>query len=105
MGHGVENLCVGCPQGCISCGRKHVFVCYCDDCGKDIEYDEKLYLDAEGYELCQDCYLKQFEKREAEEGETCASCGYEEDTLYRVDGEWICRDCVMDNAEKVHFDE
>lgn len=46
-----ENLCVGCPQGCISCGRKHVPVIYCDECGAEIEegdiYDE--------YHLCEDC--------------------------------------------------
>jgi hypothetical protein len=44
-----ENHCVGCPQGCINCGRKHAEVYKCDSCGSYAEYR------FEGEDLCEDC--------------------------------------------------
>lgn len=45
--------CVGCPQGCIDCGRKHSSVphMYCDDCNQEFETLYKY----DGNQLCKDC--------------------------------------------------
>lgn len=56
----IEDLCVGCPQGCIDCGRKHAEVFVCDDCG-DEECD--LY-EFDGLQLCDYCVLKRLNKVE-----------------------------------------
>lgn len=57
-----DNFCVGCPQGCINCGRnKDVRVLdylQCDKCGSEAN---ELY-DVYGEQLCDDCALKQFNK-------------------------------------------
>ena len=55
-----ENECVGCPQGCINCGRKHVAVWVCDECG--CEADE--LWEYEEQQLCQDCLLEAVPKAE-----------------------------------------
>ena len=44
-----EDCCVGCPQGCINCGRKRVEVHKCDSCGNYAQYQ----IDDE--DLCEDC--------------------------------------------------
>lgn len=45
--------CVGCPQGCGGCGRKHRSVAhlYCDDCNKEFETLYKY----DGDQLCKSC--------------------------------------------------
>ena len=48
----IENDCVGCPQGCINCGRKYVEHYYCDECG-----DEAKLYEVEGMQLCRDCVV------------------------------------------------
>lgn len=48
-----ENDCVGCPQGCINCGRKSVPHWYCDRC--EAEVDEWELWKYEGEELCEEC--------------------------------------------------
>lgn len=48
-----EDNCVGCPQGCISCGRKHQLVFECDGCG---EQGSTLY-EFDGEQLCAECVL------------------------------------------------
>ena len=53
-----EDDCVGCPQGCIHCGRDNTKHLYCDRCGDDVE---ELY-NFLGEELCEECLLKTFEK-------------------------------------------
>lgn len=53
-----ENDCVGCPQGCIHCGRDRTPYLYCDLCKDEAEY---LYEYGDD-ELCEDCLLKQFNK-------------------------------------------
>lgn len=53
-----ENDCVGCPQGCISCGRKHVPYYYCDRCEGNFEPDE-LY-DVDGEMVCAECLLGEY---------------------------------------------
>ena len=52
-----ENECVGCPQGCIHCGRDNTKHLYCDLCGADCEELYVLY----GQELCEDCLLDSFD--------------------------------------------
>lgn len=49
----VENDCVGCPQGCINCGRKHVEHFYCDKCGEE----DTLYESYNGEQLCRECLI------------------------------------------------
>lgn len=52
-----ENDCVGCPMGCISCGRKKVPHLYCDCCGEEAD---ELY-DVHGDQFCKDCTLKELQ--------------------------------------------
>lgn len=81
-----ENFCVGCPQGCINCGRKNVLVMSCDKCGEDIT---PLY-DFMGLELCLDCIME-----DGKPGE-CEECGANE---ILVDG--LCRECLVAELDKV----
>ena len=53
-----ENECVGCPQGCVHCGRDKTQHLYCDRCGADCE---ELYV-FDGEELCEECLLDNFDK-------------------------------------------
>lgn len=53
-----ENDCVGCPQGCIHCGRDKTQHLYCDKCDEDVE---ELYK-VDGEELCEECLKANFEK-------------------------------------------
>lgn len=55
----VDN-CVGCPQGCIHCGKWHeqeVEALICDSCGEECD---ELYDDSDdsGDQLCKECLLK-----------------------------------------------
>ena len=52
-----ENNCVGCPQGCINCGRKHQEVIKCDGfcCDEYAKYHTSI-LDEGDY--CEDCLEK-----------------------------------------------
>ena len=53
----VQNDCVGCPQGCIHCGRdkNYVVIIYeCDRCKVD-STDEPIYETQYG-QLCVNCY-------------------------------------------------
>ena len=83
-----DNDCVGCPQGCVHCGREHGYtVIACDKCGEDIapiyEYD--------GKELCMDCIIQGY----GEHGE-CIECG---DESILIDG--LCPECLEDVLEEV----
>lgn len=53
-----EDGCVGCPQGCIHCGREHMKIPHfiCDKC--DFEVDD-LYETDEG-QICIDCLIENF---------------------------------------------
>lgn len=75
----VENNCVGCPQGCINCGRKHEEAIICDEC-RD-EYAEYQY---EGNDYCEWCFEKALENEfEVEKSfGDCESCGDPEEKLY-----------------------
>ena len=53
-----ENECVGCPQGCVHCGRDKTQHLYCDRCGED---SEELYV-FDGEELCEDCLKNSLER-------------------------------------------
>lgn len=50
----VENECVGCPQGCIHCGRDEVVHFYCDECGEE---DVLRQVDNDT-QLCPDCFAE-----------------------------------------------
>lgn len=53
------NDCVGCPQGCIGCGRdKTYFVATCDECKADIT-DKKIYQ-RDSKEYCLKCFLNAY---------------------------------------------
>ena len=61
-----DNLCVGCPQGCISCGRNRDYeIVECDICGKTIT-DEYDFHEHEGKDYCDKCYDKMLEEEEDE---------------------------------------
>jgi len=54
-----ENFCVGCPQGCINCGRKHdVLIITCDFCDDQIEYDDPddVLKFGNGLDMCRACH-------------------------------------------------
>lgn len=53
-----EDQCVGCPQGCINCGRKRVPVMICDKCKE--EQEDLYYVGNE--QLCADCALDALDK-------------------------------------------
>ena len=55
-----EDDCVGCPQGCINCGRRETPHWYCDECGE--EFDPEDLYDVEGDMVCEECILSQYEK-------------------------------------------
>ena len=103
MGYTIENRCVGCPQGCVHCGRdKDYRQYYCDNCGTNASEDNPLYVYGD-QELCWDCYKDQFTQMLCDDMDDtlCAHCGAEAETLYLYAGEWCCEDCLMDMAERV----
>lgn len=53
-----ENDCVGCPQGCVHCGRKKVLHLYCDKCREEVDRLFKW----DGDEWCLDCIEKELEE-------------------------------------------
>ena len=56
----VDNYCVGCPQGCINCGRKHVSHYVCDGykCDADtIDGETILYADGDKH-YCLKCLIE-----------------------------------------------
>lgn len=53
-----ENDCVGCPQGCIHCGRQYDYPIWtCDKCGKETYDGDEIYVDylKDGSHYCEDC--------------------------------------------------
>lgn len=56
------NECVGCPQGCINCGRKHVEVRVCDWCG----VVDELFYNVDEEDVCEDC-LKDYISKNPED--------------------------------------
>ena len=103
-----QNDCVGCPQGCIHCNRGSDYkVWWCDDCTNQLDPNEDtIYIGLNGEDLCEDCYLNQFNSKICDDMDEdhCACCGDEAETLYQVDGEWLCRDCVLEDAPRRDFD-
>lgn len=99
MGFRIEDNCVGCPMGCINCGRRHQHVYYCDHCE---DYTDELY-EYEGQELCWDCYKESLIEKMCDDmdDEVCAECHKEADFLYQLNGDWYCSECLEHLAEKV----
>ena len=100
MGYRVDDDCVGCPQGCVHCGRGEYEVYYCDKCGFTTK---DLYIGPKGKEFCWDCYKEQFISKICDDldEERCAQCGSEAEEMFQIDGEWVCEECLKDLAEKV----
>lgn len=64
MARSIECDCVGCPQGCIQCGRKHPYTLYtCDLCG-DSSRDDDFLEDYGDKEVCRDCFEALIEEEE-----------------------------------------
>jgi len=58
----IENDCVGCPQGCIHCGRERDYIVWeCDECG-ELMYSEDEVEEVDGKDFCSDCYEKLYEE-------------------------------------------
>ena len=66
MSHYRESDCVGCPQGCIRCGREIDYdVWECDECGEStFDYDEFEHDGRNDY--CPECYEMLFGKDDGE---------------------------------------
>lgn len=59
-----ENNCVGCPQGCIHCGRElDEIILICDSCYEQVD---ELYI-CDGKQLCSKCALDTHEKITADD--------------------------------------
>ena len=104
MGYEIDNDCVGCPQGCVHCGRdvdRKIY--FCDKCGTTIDYGENLYI-YDGEELCWECYKAKFNEKLCDDCDdsTCSECNRESDYLYEVEHNfWVCEDCLKEMAERV----
>lgn len=104
MGYEIDNDCVGCPQGCVHCGRdvdRKIY--FCDECGTTIGYGEDLYI-YEGEELCWECYKSMFNEKLCDDMDDsrCEECGCEADFLYEVQpGIWLCEGCLKEMAERI----
>ena len=87
-----ENDCVGCPQGCVNCGRNHDYPVYeyeCDEC-KDADYELELFK-YKGKELCKYCLAKEWLKSATV------------DEIFNKLWEWECLDLLADEFEKVEM--
>lgn len=71
----IENNCVGCPQGCVQCGRKEEEVIICDNCE---DFAEFRY---ENTDYCEDCFndelIAQFYSLSVKEKAEALSITYE----------------------------
>ena len=85
-----ENYCVGCPQGCINCGRKEdILIVSCDECHRQLSDEVNIYK-YDGKELCMGCIFDKY----GEDG-VCEYCGEE---AVVVDG--YCEECIeLDEVE------
>lgn len=59
-----QNDCVGCPQGCINCGRNRDYIVWeCDECSctttEETDFEHIGYKD-----YCRECYEKLMEEIE-----------------------------------------
>jgi len=56
----VINDCVGCPQGCIHCGRSAIPGIKCDECGYEDYNDNVDMYKVNGKDICLDCLKKSY---------------------------------------------
>ena len=59
---------------------------YCEECGKEIKEPNE-----QGDFICEDCEIY------------CDKCGEDVEELYKVDGEELCKECLLNNFEKVEL--
>lgn len=106
MGYREYSDCVGCPMGCRHCGREWVKEYFCDSCDDTADEDNPLYY-FESEELCESCLLERLISKECDDMDDtrCVLCGEEAETLYLIDGSWYCRDCALEQFEKVCIDD
>ena len=51
----VESDCVGCPHGCVNCGRNRDYIEYeCDIC-HETPTDDRFLENVDGKEMCSSC--------------------------------------------------
>lgn len=94
----LESDCVGCPQGCINCGRQDGYlVLECDVCKDTVD---TLYYSDEDKEVCLSCLTSHKPQKDG----VCEICG-KIATLYPWMDEWMCEDCIRDGAEKVEVED
>ena len=55
-----ESYCVGCPQGCIRCGRDKVTHYKCDSCDADNIDGETIIYKCEDGHFCAKCMVKRY---------------------------------------------
>lgn len=104
MGFRIEDNCVGCPMGCINCGRRHQHVYYCDRCNTE---NEPLYEADNGDEVCWDCYKEQYTEKICDDmdEEHCNLCNSDAEYLYEVEPNvWLCESCLREQAERVNME-
>lgn len=85
----ITDECVGCPDYCINCGRRHTVRHYCDVCGDEAEE----FYGLDGKELCEKCVCEALCGEDTEDG-ICDSCHCEDVvyTDYR-----LCMECLLDD--------
>lgn len=96
----IENECVGCEH-CINCGRRHIEVICCDTC--DMWADDEYHIyDINGKELCFECAKEALTQMQCDDcdSERCADCRNEAETLYQLDGDWLCSECIYKILER-----
>ena len=59
-----RNNCVQCPQGCMSCGRRHQATLVCDDCREDAN---RLFYGIDGNQYCKFCITEHLEEVRVEQ--------------------------------------
>lgn len=72
----------------------NIVVCTCNICGKELHHGEEAYqiCDYDVY-ICKSCCNDEFEK-ERKPGTKCVCCGYEYDSMFKINDEYYCEDCI-----------
>lgn len=89
-------------MGCIHCGRSHEHVYFCDFCDTVADDDHNLYEDENGKEVCFECLKEELNQVCCDDcdSERCSECGGEAETLYQMEGDLLCEDCLKAYADE-----